>query len=129
MPSFVSFSHQINSDLTTPFYSQKVDDAILDDSPQPLNTLFTLIELENGLHNLSSKAFGVDRIHNEMLMNLSDQNRVSESEYQTGLRKGCSTTYNIICLETAIKMNFNHQKITFAVFLDISKAYNSTCTF
>ena len=47
---------------------------------------------------------------------------------QTGFRKGCTTMDNVIRLETAVKIAFNNNRVTTAVFLDLSKAYDITWT-
>jgi hypothetical protein len=44
---------------------------------------------------------------------------------QAGFRKGCSTTDHIAQLDTDIKTSFNENHSTVAVFLDISKAYDT----
>ncbi len=45
---------------------------------------------------------------------------------QTGFRRGCTTTDNLIRIESAIKSGFNSSHPTTAIFLDISKAYDNT---
>jgi hypothetical protein len=47
---------------------------------------------------------------------------------QTGFRRGRITTDNIVQLETDVKLNFSKTRSTLAVFLDISKAYDSVCS-
>jgi ribonuclease HI len=44
--------------------------------------------------------------------------------YQSGFRKGRSTMDNLVDLEQRIKMNMNNKKKTYAVFLDMSRAYD-----
>jgi hypothetical protein len=44
---------------------------------------------------------------------------------QAGLRRGRSTTDHIVQLETDVKLSFSKKRSTVAVFLDISKAYDS----
>ena len=47
---------------------------------------------------------------------------------QTVFRKGCTTMDNVIRLETSVKIAFNSNRVTTAVFLDLSKAYDITWT-
>ncbi|KZR98518.1 putative Pol protein, partial [Daphnia magna] len=47
---------------------------------------------------------------------------------QAGFRRGCSTMDHIIRLESAIKSSFSKKCSTVAVYLDISKAYDSVWT-
>jgi ribonuclease HI len=47
---------------------------------------------------------------------------------QAGFRKGCSTMDHIIRLETDIKQGFSEGHSTVAVYLDISKAYDTVWT-
>ena len=47
---------------------------------------------------------------------------------QAGFRRGCSTTDHITQLESHIKQDFSKKRSTVAVFLDISKAYDSVWT-
>ena len=44
--------------------------------------------------------------------------------FQSGFRKGRSTTDNLVDLEQRIKLNMNNKKKTYAVFLDMSRAYD-----
>jgi hypothetical protein len=46
----------------------------------------------------------------------------------TGFRRGCSTNDHITQLESHIKQDFSKKSSTVAVFLDISKAYDSVWT-
>jgi hypothetical protein len=50
------------------------------------------------------------------------------NKQQAGFRRGCSTTDHIIQLESQIKQDFSKKRSTVAVFLDISKAYDSLWT-
>lgn len=45
--------------------------------------------------------------------------------YQTGFRKSCTTVDNLVRLESDIKAAFNDNKSLTALFLDISKAYDT----
>ncbi len=47
-------------------------------------------------------------------------------KHQTGFRKGCTIMDNVTGLETAVKLAFNRGRVTTAVFLDLSKAYDAT---
>ena len=47
-------------------------------------------------------------------------------KYQAGFRSGFTTADHIIHLEADVKMGFNKKKITTAVFLDLTKAYDHT---
>jgi hypothetical protein len=47
-------------------------------------------------------------------------------KHQTGFRRGCTTTDNLIQLEEAISNGFNTSHSTTAVFLDLAKAYDDT---
>lgn len=47
-------------------------------------------------------------------------------KHQTGFRRGCTTTDNLIRLEEAISNGFNTSHSTTAVFLDLAKAYDDT---
>ena len=44
--------------------------------PNPVNEDFTMVELERAMKRLKSKAVGQDRVHNDMLKNLSPKNRI-----------------------------------------------------
>jgi hypothetical protein len=47
-------------------------------------------------------------------------------KHQTGFRRGCTTSDNLIQLEAAIKSGFNQNHTTTAIFLDLAKAYDDT---
>jgi hypothetical protein len=47
-------------------------------------------------------------------------------KHQTGFRRGCTTSENLIQLEAAIKSGFNQNHTTSAIFLDLAKAYDDT---
>lgn len=47
---------------------------------------------------------------------------------QAGFRRGCSTTDHIVKLETEIILSFSEKRSIVAVFLDISKAYDTEWT-
>jgi ribonuclease HI/exonuclease III len=57
---------------------------------------------------------------------LESKNKINKE--QAGFRRGCSTTDHIVQLETDIKLGFSRKQSTVAVFLDISKAYDSVWT-
>ncbi|KZR98229.1 putative Pol protein, partial [Daphnia magna] len=67
----------------------------------------------------------LERIMNNRLKWYAEKNRLLP-KFQTGFRNGCTTTDNLIRLESAINNGFNENKSTTAVFLDIEKAYDST---
>jgi hypothetical protein len=159
-----------------------------------INNDFTAVELDQAMKKLKSKAIGLDLIHNDMLKNLSANNRThllylfnslyanefvpttwksaivipllkpdkpadTVNSYhpisltscigklferlitnrlswfveknniigpeQAGFRKHRSTTDHAIVLDHDIKASFKHKRSTVAVFLDISKAYDT----
>ena len=55
-------------------YLQKIQDAIRNENPHPINSQFNFTELKMCIKTLPNKAMGADRLHNKMLSNLSDQN-------------------------------------------------------
>lgn len=63
------------SDERADHLQRVVEDLCHDDQPHALNDDFTLDELNEALKDLPSKAMGKDRIHNEMLTNMSMENR------------------------------------------------------
>ena len=60
-------------------------------------------------------------INNRLKWNLDKRNILPQM--QTGFRRGCTTTDNLIKIESTIKFGFNKRYSTTAIFLDISKAY------
>jgi hypothetical protein len=80
-------AHEIASaflDLFCSSNSYPEDDEILDQyitpsiikrHPNPINEDFTMVELERAMKRLKSKAIGLDRVHNDMLKNLSPRNK------------------------------------------------------
>jgi hypothetical protein len=52
-------------------------ESLQDNSPHPVNSEFTSIEINNCLQDLKSKAMGPDLIHNRMLKNLNNTNRMA----------------------------------------------------
>jgi hypothetical protein len=54
---------------------------------------------------------------------LDSKNKINQE--QAGFRRGCSTTDHIVQLETDVKLAFSKKRSLVAVFLDISKAYDS----
>ena len=54
-----------------------INSHIADNSPNQLNLLFTSYELESALVKIKSRSAGPDNIHNEMLANLSNNNKRS----------------------------------------------------
>jgi hypothetical protein len=55
-------------------YLQKIQDAINNEIPHPINSQFNFTELKMCIKTLPNKAMGADRLHNKMLSKLSDQN-------------------------------------------------------
>jgi hypothetical protein len=55
-------------------YQQIIQDTIVNEDPNPLKTRFNMIELKNCTRGLLNKAMGADRIHNKMLLHLSEEN-------------------------------------------------------
>ena len=68
-----------------------------------------------------SKVF--ERIVNNRLSWFLESKRLLPNA-QSGFRSGRSTTDNLVHLEQRIKSGFNSKRNTYAVFLDISKAYD-----
>ncbi|KZS10385.1 Uncharacterized protein APZ42_025160 [Daphnia magna] len=195
LDEFCPIEREEKKDDRTKLYGQKIQDAIDNNQMHPLNTPISIIELNISLTGLPNKAMGRDRVHNEMLKNLSDKNKKTLLEllnislttgylppdwknasvvpipkpnkppnqpesyrpisltsclcktmeriinnrlkwyiekngllpkYQTGFRNGCTTTDNLLRLETAINEGFNMNRTTTAVFLDLAKAYDNT---
>jgi hypothetical protein len=63
-------------------------------------------------------------INNRLKWHLDHLNILPKAK--TGFRRGCTTTDNLVRIESAIKAGFNSSHPTTAVFLDISKAYDNT---
>ena len=62
-------------------------------------------------------------INNRLKWHLDNLNILPKA--QTGFRKGCTTTENLIRIESSIKSGFNTNCPTTAIFLDIAKAYDN----
>ena len=62
-------------------------------------------------------------IANRLHWFLESKNKINQE--QAGFRRGCSTTDHIVQLETDVKLAFSKKRSLVAVFLDISKAYDS----
>jgi ribonuclease HI len=65
--------HSIDEATLSPIINSR----IADNSPNQLNLLFTPYELESALVKIKSRSTGPDNIHNEMLANLSNNNKRS----------------------------------------------------
>ena len=62
-------------------------------------------------------------INNRLKWHLDNLNILPKA--QTEFRKGCTTTDNLIRIESSIKSGFNTNYPTTAIFLDIAKAYDN----
>jgi hypothetical protein len=62
-------------------------------------------------------------INNRLKWHLDNLNILPKA--QTGFRKGCTTTENLIRIESSIKSGFNTNCPKTAIFLDIAKAYDN----
>ena len=62
-------------------------------------------------------------INNRLKWHLDNLNILPKA--QTGFRRGCTTTDNLIRIEASIKSGFNTNCPTTAIFLDIAKAYDN----
>ena len=58
-------------------FDTQIVESLYDNSPHPVNSEFTTIEINNCLQDLKSKAMGPDLIHNRMLKNLNNTNHMA----------------------------------------------------
>jgi ribonuclease HI/endonuclease/exonuclease/phosphatase family metal-dependent hydrolase len=87
--------------------------------PPHLTTSYRPVSLTSNLGKV------LERIINKRIANFLDQNGVLQP-YQAGFRQGRSTLDHIVQLEHDIRQGFHNREDTTAVFLDLSKAYDST---
>ncbi|EFX78414.1 hypothetical protein DAPPUDRAFT_320370 [Daphnia pulex] len=77
LEQFCPTEREDRKDDRTKLYEQTIQDAMQNKESHPLNTPISITELEINLTGLPNKAMGRDRIHNEMLKNLNQNNRTT----------------------------------------------------